>query len=89
VEENEGNIWAYIVKNENDIYSIDPATIQTYIGEAPNTQVMTESAPGNIGQWVGWRIVKEYADKHKDFSVQQILEAPAKTIFEEAKYKPK
>ena len=89
VEENEGNIWAYIVKNENDIYSIDPATIQTYIGEAPNTQVMTEAAPGNIGQWVGWRIVKEYADKHKDFSVQQILEAPAKTIFEEAKYKPK
>jgi len=89
VEENEGNIWAYIVKNENDIYSIDPATIQTYIGEAPNTQVMTEAAPGNIGQWVGWRIVQEYSEKHKDFSVQQILEAPAKTIFEEAKYKPK
>ncbi len=89
VEDNEGNIWAYIVKNENDIYSIDPATIQTYIGEAPNTQLMTEAAPGNIGQWVGWRIVQEYTEKHKDFSVQQILEAPAKTIFEEAKYRPK
>ena len=56
---------------------------------APNTQVMTEAAPGNIGQWVGWRIVQEYAGKHKDFSVPQILETPAKTIFEEAKYKPK
>jgi hypothetical protein len=89
VESNEGNIWAYIIKNENDIYSIDPATIQTYIGEAPNTQVMTEASPGNIGQWVGWRIVQEYAKKHEDFSLQQILEAPAKTIFEEAKYKPK
>ncbi len=89
VEDNEGSLLAYIVKNENDIYSIDPATIQTYIGEAPNTQVMTEAAPGNIGQWVGWRIVQEYAEKHKDFSVQQILEAPAKTIFEEAKYRPK
>jgi hypothetical protein len=89
VEENEGNIWAYIVKNEKDIYSIDPATIQTYIGEAPNTQVMTEAAPGNIGQWIGWRIVIEYANKHKEFSVQQILEASPKTIFEEAKYRPK
>jgi hypothetical protein len=89
VENNEGNIWAYIVKNEADIYSIDPATIQTYIGEAPNTQVMTEAAPGNIGQWVGWRIVQQYAEKHKEFSVQQILEASPKTIFEEAKYRPK
>ena len=89
VEDNEGNIWAYIVKNEADIYSIDPATIQTYIGEAPNTQVMTEAAPGNIGPWIGWRIVQEYAKKHKDFSLQQILEASPKSIFEEAKYRPK
>jgi hypothetical protein len=88
-KDNEGNVWAYIVKNENDIYSIDPATIQTYIGEAPNTQVMTEASPGNIGQWVGWRIVQEYAAKHAEASLQQILETPAKTIFEESKYKPK
>ncbi len=89
VEDNEGNVWAYIVKNENDIYSIDPATIQTYIGEAPNTQVMTEASPGNIGQWIGWRIVQEYANKNPEVSVQQILDTPAKTIFEESKYKPK
>lgn len=88
-ENNEGNIWAYIVKNENDIYSIDPATIQTYLGEAPSTQVMTEAAPGNIGQWVGWRIVQEYANKHKELPVQKILETSPKIIFEEAKYRPK
>lgn len=89
VEENEGNIWAYFIKNEPDIYTIDPASIQTYLGEAPNTQVMTEASPGNIGQWIGWRIVQEYANKHEDFSVQKILETPAKTIFEDAKYRPK
>jgi hypothetical protein len=89
IEENEGNVWAYIVRNEKDIYSIDPATIQTYIGESPNTQVMTEASPGNIGQWIGWRIVQEYANKHKQLSVQQILDTTPKTIFEEAKYKPK
>ena len=89
VEENEGNIWAYFLKNETDIYTIDPTTIQTYIGEAPNTQVMTEAAPGNIGQWIGWRIVQEYAKKHTDLPVQKILEASSKVIFEEAKYRPK
>jgi hypothetical protein len=89
VEENEGNVWAYIIKNENNLYSIEPATIQTYIGEAPYTQGMPEISPGNIGQWIGWRIVQEYAKKHEDFSVQQVLETDSKTIFQEAKYRPK
>jgi hypothetical protein len=33
--------------------------------------------------------VQEYANKHKQLSVQQILDTTPKTIFEEAKYKPK
>ena len=88
VKENEGNIWGYLVKNEN-LYSIEPATIQTYIGEAPFTQGMSEASPGNIGQWVGWQIVQEYAQKQEKLTVQEILQAAPKTIFEEAKYKPK
>jgi len=35
--ENEGLIWTYIIKNEN-LHTVDPVTIQTYIGEAPFTQ---------------------------------------------------
>jgi hypothetical protein len=84
-EENEGNIWAQITKSEN-IYSIEPTVLQTYLGEAPFTQNMPESSPGNIGQWVGWRIVQKFSEK---LTVQQILATPAKTIFEGAKYKPK
>ena len=34
-KENEGLIWSYIVKNE-DLNTINPTTIQTYIGEAPS-----------------------------------------------------
>ena len=89
IEENEGNVWAYIIKNENNLYSIEPSTIQTYIGEAPYTQGMPEVSPGNIGQWIGWRIVQEYVKKHDDFSVQQLLETDPKIIFQEAKYRPK
>ncbi len=88
LEENEGNAWGYVVKNEN-LYSIEPTAIQTYIGEAPFTQGMPEASPGNIGQWIGWRIVQLYAQKHEDQTVQQILQAAPKTIFEEAKYRPK
>jgi hypothetical protein len=88
VEENEGNIWGYIIKNEN-IYTVEPVTIQTYLGEAPFTQGMSEASPGNIGQWVGWRIVQQYANKNKDLTLQQVLQAEPKTILEGAKYRPK
>jgi hypothetical protein len=88
LNENEGNVWGYIIKNEN-LYSVEPPTIQTYIGEAPFTQGMPESSPGNLGQWIGWRIVQQYADKNKEMRIQQILAAAPKLIFEEAKYKPK
>jgi len=87
VTENEGNIWPLVVKE--NLYSIEPSVIQTYIGEAPFTQTMTQSSPGNIGQWIGWRIVQKFADKNKKLSVQQVAELPAKTIFEGANYRPK
>lgn len=89
--ENEGNIWAAIVKNA-DLYSVDPGIIQNYIGEAPFSEAagMPEQiTPGNIGQWVGWQIVKKYRVIHKEMTLQQILSTPAKLIFRESNYKPK
>ncbi|MGZ8518039.1 MAG: gliding motility lipoprotein GldB [Chitinophagaceae bacterium] len=88
-KENEGLIWTYIVKNEN-LYAVDPATTKIYIGEAPFTQGFSqEESPGNIGPWIGWQIVKKYADKHSGMKPEAIMKASAKQILEEAKYKPK
>jgi hypothetical protein len=87
--ENEGLIWSYIVKNE-DLYSLSPATIQTYIGESPFTQGFSpDFSPGNIGQWIGWQIVKKFAGKNPGMTPAEIMQAPAKKILDEAKYKPK
>ncbi len=74
--------------NEN-IYSIEPHVIQTFIGEAPFTQGMPEISPGNIGQWIGWRIVQKFAKLNPKLSVQEILATQPKKIFEESKYRPK
>jgi len=87
VQENEGNIWPVVLKE--NLYSIDPVVIQNYIGEAPYTPNMPQASPGNIGQWIGWRIVQRFADKNKKMHVQQVLQTPAKTIFEGANYRPK
>jgi hypothetical protein len=84
---NEGQIWNFFL-NQN-LYSLEPDLIKNYIGDGPYTQGMPDASPGNIGQWVGWRIVQKYASQHPDFSPRQLLKIPAKEIFEEAKYKPK
>ena len=88
LQREEGAVWGVITKNEN-IFSIDQTTVQTYIGEAPFTQTLPQGAPGNIGPWIGWRILNKFEQDHPKMSVQQILHTTAKKIFEEAKYRPK
>ncbi len=86
---NEGLIWSYIIKTE-DLHTLNPVVIQTYIGEGPFTQGFSqELSPGNLGQWIGWRIVKKYADKNPSLHPGEIMNTEAKKILDEAKYKPK
>ena len=93
VQKEEGNIWGYINQNEK-LFSIEQQAIQTYIGESPFTQALPHDnygggAPGNIGPWVGWRIIEKFEEKNSKLTVDQVLHTTAKKIFEEAKYKPK
>jgi len=88
-EANEGLIWNEIITTEKDIYTKEPLTIQNYIGEAPFTQSMSSASPGNIGQWVGWQIVKKFAEKNSSLSITDILKTSPRKILELAKYKPK
>ena len=86
---NEGLIWSTIIKNEN-LNSLDPVTIQTYIGEGPFTQGFSqELSPGNIGPWIGWQIVKKFAADNSSLKPEEIMKTDPKKILEEARYKPK
>ena len=88
-DENEGLIWNDIITTEKDLYTKEPLTLQNYIGEAPFTQSLGSSSPGNIGQWIGWQIVKKFADKNSSMTVDNVLKTDARKILEQAKYKPK
>jgi hypothetical protein len=86
---NEGLIWNFFLQTGNELYTIDPDIIKNYIGEAPNTPGMPDVSPGNIGQWVGWQIVKKYVEKNSGITPVELMKTSAKKIFEEAKYKPR
>lgn len=94
IRENEGNIWSQFLKDTPDPYTLDQERLKNYLGEGPFTQDMPHDlkgngTPGNIGQWIGSRIVHKYASEHTKMSVQQILATPAKQIFQQAGYRPK
>jgi hypothetical protein len=86
---NEGDIWSLLIKAE-DLNSSNPVVIQTYIGEGPFTQGFSqENSPGNLGQWIGWQIVKKFAEKSPNLKPGDIMRTAARKILDEAKYKPR
>lgn len=84
---NEGLIWNHFLSH-NLLYTIEPADIRPYLEEAPNTPEITDKAPGAIGVFVGWQIVKKYMSKHGNLSLNELLHTDARKIFEESKYRP-
>ncbi|HYC41267.1 MAG TPA: hypothetical protein VEB63_12355 [Chitinophagaceae bacterium] len=88
-EKNEGLIWSYLVKNE-DLRSLNPVIIQTYVGEGPFTQGFPqEYSPGNIGPWIGRQIVRKFESKNASMTPEELMRTSAATILEEARYKPR
>ena len=80
-------VWDLFVQN-NLLQTIDNNIIKNYIGDSPKTQELGEAAPGNIGAFAGWQIVKRYMQKNPKTTLKQLMSMDAETLFAEAKYKP-
>lgn len=89
-QENEAYIWKFFIE-EKLLYDTDPKLAPRFINPAPFSKFYLEidnETPGRIGTWVGWQIVRAYAEKNK-VPIQKLLLMDADTIFRESKYKPK
>lgn len=88
--ENESYIWRYFI-DKKMLYSTDQKLASRFINPAPFSKFYLEidnESPGRVGAWVGWQIVRAYMENNK-VSIQDLLVADAKTIFEQSHYKPK
>lgn len=83
----ETRIWDLFVKNSL-LQSMDKNLSRNYVEEGPATQELGTGAPGNIGSFAGWQIIKKYMQKNTGISLQQLMSLDAETIFQAAKYKP-
>jgi hypothetical protein len=85
--ENEAAIWHLFLQDDR-LQSMNVNHIRTYIGDSPKTQELSEEAPGNLGAFIGWRIIQRYMEKYPKTSMQSLLSLPADQLLQQAKYKP-
>lgn len=86
---NEPLIWKFFLDRDL-LYEQDLLNYLKYVTDGPNTSGMPPEAPGNIGTWVGWRIVSAYMKRHPTVTLQQLMtELPAQQVLDGAAYKPR
>jgi gliding motility-associated lipoprotein GldB len=89
-EANESPIWSHFVENEM-LYSTDRKLPNRFIADAPFSKFylqLDNESPGRLGQYIGWQIVRAYADRTGKKPLE-ILQEDAEEIFNKAKFKPK
>jgi hypothetical protein len=87
---NEGEAWSLLLK-EKLLYSTDYAKYRKLVEPSPSAApVLPQEAPGEIGNWLGWQIVKAYMKRYPETSLQQLVNmTDAQAFLEKARYKPK
>jgi len=87
VKENEVAIYNFFLQN-NLLYEKSHQKIMRYIIDGPTTPGFPENSPGNLGSYIGLRMVQEFAKKSK-LPLKEILkENDAQKILANANYKP-
>ena len=86
---NEQAVWARLLE-QNLLYSTDAKKLRKLVSPSPNAPVVFQEAPGEIGNWVGWQIVKTYMKRHPQTTMDELLNfRDAQKFLEESKYKPR
>lgn len=86
---NEAGVWSFFIDNKL-LYATDPNLLMKYVGEGPSTNGFPAGAPGNIGLYIGYRIVQAYMSGHPETTLLQLMRLQdLHGIFQESKYKPK
>jgi len=87
VEQNEKNIWTWLVEQKK-LFTTDYKEIRSFVSYAPFTNQFSQESPGRVGVWVGWQIVKSYAENNNVLLPELMKENDFDKIMNKSKYKP-
>lgn len=87
--ENQGQVWRYII-DKDLLFSKQSETIRQFVGEAPFTKPFSNTSPGRMGTFIGWKIVQAYMERNPEVSVSELMkESDSQTILNKSAYKPR
>lgn len=85
---NEQAVWARIL-DQKLLYSTDFGEFRKLVTPSPNAPVVFQEAPGEIGNWIGWQIVKAYVKRNPNAGMKELLaQTDSQKFLETARYKP-
>ncbi|HRG57473.1 MAG TPA: hypothetical protein PK323_00865 [Bacteroidia bacterium] len=88
-QNNEAKIWSHFIEKKLLFATLRGDTYK-YINEGPFTAGFPRESPGKIGVWLGYQIIKKYAEQYPKLSLKQLFENHnAQQILTLSKYKPK
>jgi len=87
-EMSEKSIWTFFIEHKL-LFSSEASQIGKFVNDGPSTNGFPKESPGNIGAWIGSRIVKAYMDKNSNVTLPELMDdKDSKKIFRESNYKP-
>jgi hypothetical protein len=79
-------VWAHFI-DQKLLYETSPLRKVKYVGERPGTPEIGPRAPGSIGRWVGWQIVRRYRDNTNESFPDLMKNTNAQRILEQSGYR--
>ncbi|WP_081208924.1 gliding motility lipoprotein GldB [Salegentibacter sediminis] len=87
---NEEQIWRHFVEKEF-IFDTDSELYTRFLYPAPFSKfylALDNESPDRLGQYIGWQIIRKYMEQN-EVPVEEMLQTDARTIFNNANYKPR
>lgn len=86
---NEAEVWARLLDLKVLYQPLSDAN-QKIVMPSPAAEMVFQEAPGEVGNWVGWQIVRAYMKRHPDTSMAQLMTLrDGQKFLEQSRYKPK
>lgn len=87
--ENQGKVWSYIIEKDL-LFSKQNEVIRQFVDDTPFTKPFTNSSPGRMGAFIGWKIIQHYMENNPQVSLKELMEnADSQQILNKSGYKPK
>jgi hypothetical protein len=80
-EHNEPSVWKYLV-DQNLLFSKNERDHANFLHEGPFTVGLPENSPDRLGQFLGWKIVRDFMKKNESISFNQLVKLPYNTILQ-------